>query len=97
MRIPKKYFVFLIAGNSVQFLFLVWIFIRWPQNPYEGVTKLGELDTGIRYCKVAIYTEDSWEYAQAGLLEILIDGRVEIPMYFFTNVDSWKETIEDFR
>ncbi|WP_167881096.1 hypothetical protein [Leptospira gomenensis] len=97
MNLSKKYFVFLVAGNAVQCLLLLWFFFQRSPNPYEGVTKLGELETGIYACKIAIYTEDNWEYAQGAYLEILIDGRTEIPLYFFANVDWQKNDIQEFQ
>lgn len=91
----KKY-IWLFILNIIQTILLCFIYLNWPENPYHGKTKIGELETGITYCKVAIYVDDFWEYGQAAYYEIVIGQRYEIPLTYFTNVDPEKPFVEEF-
>ncbi|EMJ92562.1 hypothetical protein [Leptospira alstonii] len=96
MLAQRKYRIFLIVSNVVQAVLLILVFLYWPTDPYRGYTKIGELDTGINYCKVVVYVADDWEYAQPAYYEITISGRVEIPFAYFTNVDPERVSIQEF-
>ncbi|TQE77574.1 hypothetical protein [Leptospira noguchii] len=92
----RKNYRSLLLLNVIQAILLCCIYLNWPENQYQGKTKIGELETGITYCKVAIYVDDDWEYAQPAYYEIVIDRRYTISLTYFTNVDPEKLSVKEF-
>ncbi|ALE40195.1 hypothetical protein KQY10_10160 [Leptospira interrogans] len=92
----KKNYIWLLILNVIQAILLCFIYLNWPENPYQGKTKIGELETGITYCKVAIYVDDFWEHGLPAYYEIVIDQRYVIALTYFTNVDPEKPFADEF-